>query len=144
MKTRLSSRLVAALAIIGLMASIAVSSPSASAAKIKKHRTTSSFYFSIVHHESAFGTVGSPYAKCVKGRTVKLFQVRKHKPNRLLGVDRKTGKPAGKGKGYWWIRTNLKGDKKYYAIVVEKRYRDHGKQHLCKAYRTSVATFLEA
>lgn len=113
--------------------SVASAVKAAKKAKKKKVKTTSSFGMTKYGGEAALGTVSSKNAKCVKNRKVKLFQIRPGKSPKLVGVDRKTGKPSGNGAGYWVIPVNLKVGKKYQAVVTKRVV---GKI-TCKAYKSS-------
>ena len=106
--------------------------------KTKKIKTSSSFGMTKVGGRAALGTVSSKKAKCVKNRKVKLFLIRPGKSKKLIGVDRRTGKPAGNGAGYWVIPAKLKMGKKYQAVVTKRVV---GKL-TCKAYRSSKLPYL--
>jgi hypothetical protein len=110
------------------------------AAHTVRYRTVSSFGLTASGGEAALGTVSSPHAGCVKGRKVKLYQVR---PGRDLqiGVDRRTGAPTGSGDGYWVVPTNLRPGRSYYAVVLAKDLAAGSHLHLCKQYRTSAVRY---
>ncbi len=139
MKANQLTRWAAVVVLVGCTAGVTAGASPAAAGKVRKHPTTSSLNFSIYRHEAVIGAVGSPAAKCVNGRTVKVFKVRKKKPDLLLGTDRKTGN-SGWEPGFWKVRTSLRSGKKYYAVVLAKSYRAGGKQHLCRSYRTPKVT----
>ena len=107
------------------------------AAKKKTVKTATSFGLTSWGGEAALGTVSSKNANCVKNRKVKLYLVRPGKSRKLVGIDKKTGSPAGNGDGYWVIPTNLKVDKKYQAVVTKRVV---GKV-TCKAYTTSKVKY---
>ena len=108
------------------------------AKKAKRAKTTSSFGMTKAGGKAALGTVSSKNAKCIKNRKVKLFQIRPGKSRKLVGVDRKTGKPAGDGDGFWIIRTNLKLGRTYQAVVTKRVV---GKV-TCRAYKSSKLPYL--
>lgn len=103
----------------------------------KKIRTTSSFGMTASGGRAALGTVSAKKAKCVKNRTVRLFLIRPGKSKKLVGVDRRTGRPAGDGPGFWAIPAKLKEGRKYQAVVTKRVV---GKL-VCKAYKTSKLPF---
>lgn len=106
------------------------------AKKRKKVKTSSSFGMT-ASGKAALGRVSSKKAKCVNNRKVKLFLIRPGKPKKLIGVDRRTGKPAGNGPGYWVIPAKLKEGRKYQAVVTKRVV---GKL-VCRAYKTSKLPF---
>ncbi len=115
--------------------------PSApAAAHTVRYRTLSSFGLTASGGEAALGSVSSPHAACVKGRKVKVYQVR---PGRDLqvGVDRATGSPAGSGDGYWVVPMNLRPGRSYYAVVIARDLAAGRHLHLCKQYRTSAVRY---
>lgn len=107
------------------------------AKKRKKVKTSSSFGMTASGGKAALGRVSSKKAKCVNNRKVKLFLIRPGKPKKLIGVDRRTGKPAGDGPGYWVIPAKLKEGRKYQAVVTKRVV---GKL-VCRAYKTSKLPF---
>ncbi len=115
-----------------LLALVATTGPSASAAP-RKARTSSSFGLTSSGGEAALGTVTSTHARCVKNRRVNLFLIRPGKPRKLVGVDRRTGRPAGNGDGYWVIETNLRPGRAYVAVVTRRQVG----RILCLKYTTS-------
>lgn len=103
-------------------------------------RTSSSFGMTASGGEAALGTISSPKAQCVNLRKVKLFMVRAGR-DRLVGVDRRSGRPSGNGDGYWVVEANLRPGKRYYAKVVRKNLGTGSHRHICRAYRTSTLTY---
>lgn len=98
-------------------------------------RTTSSYGLTASGGEAALGRISSPKGKCVNLRKVKLFQVRRGR-DRLVGVDRRSGRPRSDGPGYWVIETNLRSGKHYYARVVRENIGGRRHKHICRSYRT--------
>jgi hypothetical protein len=81
-----------------------------------------------VHIQRSFptfhGTVDSREKGCVKGRTVKLYEKRKHADDKLLGRDQV------KANGHWKVKITPRSGS-YYAKAP--RYESHSRELACKA-----------
>lgn len=112
------------LTVLAMLTALVAVAPGASAAANQDVLT-------FVHIERAFptfhGKIDSPDQRCVRGRTVKLFEARKHGDDVLLGADQATAK------GHWKVKIAA-GSGAYYAKVPRLQSRS---RHLACTAATS-------
>ena len=88
-----------------------------------------------VHIQRSFptfhGIVDSQDSHCVKGRTVKLMEKRKHGDDKVLGRDQ------AKVNGHWKVKI-VAGSGSYYAKVP--RFESHARHIACKAATSRALT----
>ncbi len=78
------------------------------------------------------GRVHADRRPCVKDRVVKLFRVRRHRPDKLLGRDRTNRH------GRWVVRVKRLHSGAYRAKLKARRDGTAGTVYVCKRARSSV------
>lgn len=134
---RLGTAIAAAL-VVALIASL---TPAPASAHTTKFRTRVAWGMTASGGEAALGYVRSPKKKCVNRRKVKLLKVRRHKKDKVIGVDRRSGLPTGNGDGYFVIEANLREGKRYRVKVVRKNIGKNRHRHICRGYKTRALRY---
>lgn len=115
---------------VALIAGVASLGLLGSAGPASGHAFSDSSSVGIDHDGGAFfGGVAADHRKCKRGRTVRLYKLRRNRGGRLVGVDR-----TGKAGNYRIRKPGARG--RYYVVVARKAGGRYGHSHICRADRS--------